>query len=75
MVGRGFVYVHKRRKLFYCGTISLLIYAVIAHGLFNMLIQSQYKPAAYGVVLVMYIPRLFALAARLVSRRRNAAEH
>ncbi len=69
LVGRGIVYVHKRRKLFYCGTISLLIYAVVAHGLFNMLIQSQYKPAAYGVVLVMYIPRLIVLGGRILSRK------
>ena len=71
LVGRGIAYVHKRRKLFYCGTISLLIYAVIAHGLFNMLIQSQYKPAAYGVVQAMYIPRRIALGGRILSRRRN----
>ena len=72
LVGRGIVYVHKRRKLFYCGTISLLIYAVIAHGLLNMLIQSQYKPAVDGVVLVMYIPRLIVLAGRILSQKQNS---
>jgi len=74
MVGRGIVYVHKRRKLFYCGTFSLLIYAVIAHALFNTLIQSQSRPAAYGVVLAIYIPQLFGLGRNILSQRRNAAD-
>ena len=67
LIGRGIRYVHKRRKLFYCGTFSLLISAVIAHALFNTLIQSPYRLAAYGVVLVMYIPHLLAIAKKLFS--------
>ena len=73
IVGRGIGYVHKRPKLFICGTFSLLIYAVIAHGLFNMLIQSQYKPTAYGVVLVAYIPQVFSLYRQILLRKKNRA--
>ena len=72
IVGRGIGYVHKRPKLFICGTFSLLIYAVIAHGLFNMLIQSQYKPAAYGVVLAAYIPRLVSVCRQILQRRKES---
>ena len=69
IVGRGISYVHKRPKLFVCGTVSLMIYAVIAHGLFNMLIQSRYKPAAYGVVLAMYIPRMIMICRQFLTRK------
>ncbi len=71
MVGRGIYFVHKRRKLFYCGTFSLLIAAIIAHALFNTLIQSEYRLAAYGVVLVMYIPQLLALGRKLLEKRKT----
>ena len=69
MIGQGIAYVHKRRKLFYCGTFSLLISAVIAHALFNTLIQSRYRLAAYGVIVVMYIPRLVRIGKRMRSKR------
>ena len=71
MIGRGISYVHKRRKLFYCGTYSLLIAAVIAHALFNTLIQSQYKAAAYGVIVAMYIPQLLMIVKRMRSRNKT----
>lgn len=71
MIGRGISYVHKRRKLFYCGTFSLLIAAVIAHALFNTLIQSQYKAAAYGVIVAMYIPQLLMIVKRMRSRNKT----
>ena len=68
MIGQGISYVHKRRKLFYCGTFSLLISAAIGHALFNTLIQSQYKPAAYGVIVAMYIPQLLRIGKRILSQ-------
>ena len=71
LIGIGISYVYKRRKLFICGTISLLILAVILHGLFNTLIQSQYKLAAYGVVLVIYIPRMNTMVRQILSRRKT----
>jgi len=70
MVGRGIGYVRKRRKLFYCGTFSLLISAVIAHALFNTLIQSEYRLAAYGVVFAMYIPQTIKIGRQILSRKK-----
>lgn len=65
--------VHPRvimlEKLFYCGTFSLLISAVIAHALFNTLIQSQYKLAAYGVIAAMYVPQLMTIIKSFLSRK------
>ena len=72
MIGRGISYVHKRRKLFYCGTFSLLIAAVIAHALFNTLIQSEHRWAAYAVVLFMYTPQLLNFWKWLFLRKKTA---
>ena len=59
MVGRGIAYINKRRKLFYCGTLSLLISATIIHALFNTLVQSEYRELAFILVLIMYLPQMF----------------
>lgn len=57
LVGQGISYVRKRRKLFYCGTFSLLISAVIIHALFNTLIQSRLRQYAFIAVVLMYAPQ------------------
>ena len=54
LVGNGISYARKRRKLFFSGTLSLLIDAIIAHALFNTLIQSQYREFAFIAVAAMY---------------------
>ena len=69
MVGRGMSFVHKRLKMFFCGTLSLLITAIIVHGLFNTLIQSEHRWAAYVVVLVMHIPSLIASCRKHLERK------
>ena len=46
-VGMGMSYVKKRRKFFFCGTFALLITAIIYHGIFNTLVQSDYKFFAF----------------------------
>ena len=46
-VGMGMSYVKKRRKFFFCGTFALLITAIIYHGIFNTLVQSDYKIFAF----------------------------
>ena len=69
MVGMGISYVRKRRKLFYCGSFSLLVTAVIAHALFNTLIQAQYKWIAFLAVLLMYLPQLIKMIHTVSARR------
>ena len=71
LVGNGISYIHKRRKLFYCGTFSLLIFASISHGLFNMLIQSEHRWAAYIVIVSMYVPQLWSLFKKLFSWKKD----
>lgn len=72
LVGTGIGYVHKRRKLFYTGTVSLLISAVIAHALFNTLIQSEHRWAAYAVILFMHVPQMVDIAKKLFLRKKTA---
>ena len=42
-VGIGLSFVHKKRKLFYCGTFALLTVAITYHAIYNTLIQSDYQ--------------------------------
>ncbi len=57
-VGYGICFVKKRRKLFYCGTFALLAMASIYHGIFNMLVQSDYKYLGFFLPAITYIPLL-----------------
>ena len=58
-IGYGICLVKKRPKLFRCGTFALLTLASIYHGIFNMLIQSEYKYLGFFLPAVTYIPFLF----------------
>lgn len=56
-VGFGMSFVKKKKKLFYCGTIALLLLAVTYHGIFNMLVQSEsLKYFGFFLPAVTYIP-------------------
>ena len=57
-VGYGISFVKKRRKLFYCGTFSLLVLATIYHGIYNMLVQSDYKMFGFILPIITYLPIL-----------------
>ncbi len=55
-VGFGICFVKKKKKLFYCGTFALLTMASIYHGIFNMLVQSDYKYLGFVLPAFTYIP-------------------
>ncbi|MBQ4310904.1 MAG: PrsW family intramembrane metalloprotease [Oscillospiraceae bacterium] len=55
-IGMGISFIRKRRKLFFCGTFSLLIAAFIFHASFNVLVQSEYSPAAFVMPAAVYVP-------------------
>ena len=57
-VGYGICLVKKRPKLFRCGTFALLTLASIYHGIFNMLVLSDYKYIGFFLPAVTYIPIL-----------------
>ena len=64
MVGMGISYVRKRRKLFYCGTFSLLIAAVIFHAVFNLLVQSAHRWLAFVWSALLFVPQLVSAVRR-----------
>ena len=57
-VGYGICFVKKKKKLFYCGTFALLAMAMIYHGIFNMLVQSDYQYFGFFLPAITYIPLL-----------------
>ena len=59
MVGMGISLVGKIRKLFYCGTVALLMLAITYHSLYNTLVlSSAYKYFGILLPLCTYIPIL-----------------
>lgn len=69
-IGFGISFVRKKKKLFYCGTISLLLLAVTYHGIFNMLVQTEsLKYFGFFLPAVTYIPIVIA---RIRTARKNA---
>jgi hypothetical protein len=66
----GISFIRKRRKLFFCGTFSLLIAAFIFHASFNVLVQSEYSAAAFVMPAAVYIP----LAVNVFRRYRGSSK-
>ncbi len=58
-VGFGICFIKKKKKLFYCGTFALLTMACIYHGIFNMLVQSDYKNLGFVLPAITYLPLLY----------------
>ena len=60
-IGFGMSFIRKKKKLFYCGTIALLLLSVTYHGIFNMLVQSEsLKYFGFFLPAVTYIPIVVA---------------
>lgn len=65
LLGMGISYVRKRRKLFYCGSFSLLIAAAIFHALFNILVLSAHRWLAFVLAALLFLPQIpFAVRRR-----------
>ena len=58
LVGAGITFVRKKRKIFWAGTFALLSTAIIYHGIYNMLVQSQYDMIGQLLPISTYIPFL-----------------
>ena len=56
VVGLGMSTVHKKKKLFVCGTIALLMMAIAYHATYNTIVMSDYKYFAVMLPLLAYIP-------------------
>ena len=56
LVGVGISFVKKKRKLFAVGTFGLLSTAIVYHGIYNILIQSEFNIIGALLPIATYIP-------------------
>ena len=70
LVGVGISFVRKKSKLFAVGTFGLLSTAIVYHGIYNILIQSEYSIVGTLLPIATYIPffiwRLFIKQRRVL---------
>ena len=69
LVGVGISFVKKKSKLFAVGTFGLLSTAIVYHGIYNILIQSEYSMVGAFLPIATYIPFLIW---RLKIKQRHA---
>ena len=55
-VGMGISYIRKREKLFYCGTLSILMMAITYHSIYNTIVMSDYKYCGFILPFCSYLP-------------------
>ena len=55
LVGVGISFVKKRHKVFVVGTFALLSTAITYHGIYNMLVQSDYDVIGFLLPIATYI--------------------
>lgn len=71
-VGYGMSFIRKRKKLFFCGTFTLLTMSIIYHGVFNMLVQSEnLKYLGFVLPLASYILVAKEPIMRYKNRKKN----
>ena len=56
LVGVGISFSKKKSKIFVVGTFALLSTAITYHGIYNMLVQSDYEVAGVLLPITTYIP-------------------
>ena len=71
LVGVGISFVKRKRNLFAVGTFGLLSTAIVYHGIYNILIQSEYSIVGALLPITTYIP-FFIWRLRVRLRQKNA---
>ena len=56
LIGVGISFVKKRSKLFVVGTFALMSTAITYHGIYNMLIQSDFQVVGVLLPIFTYVP-------------------
>ena len=56
LVGTGFAFANKNKKIFIVGTFALLSLAITYHSVFNMLVQSDYRYVGAALPIITYVP-------------------
>ena len=55
LVGTGFAFANKNKKLFVVGTFALLSLAITYHSVFNMLVQSDFRYFGAALPIITYV--------------------
>ena len=71
LVGVGISFVKKKSKLFAVGTFGLLSTAIVYHGIYNILVQSEYAMIGALLPIATYIP--FLIWRIRIKHRHNTA--
>jgi len=69
-VGHGISFVRKKKKLFYTGTFALLVFAIVYHSIYNLVIQSEYSNFGILIPIMTYIPLTIS---NMMLQRKNSA--
>ena len=56
LVGMGISFVKKKRKMFAVGTFGFLSTAIVYHGIYNILVQSEHSLVGAVLPIITYIP-------------------
>jgi RsiW-degrading membrane proteinase PrsW (M82 family) len=56
LVGVGLSFAKKRSKIFVVGTFALLSTAITYHGIYNMLVQSEFEVIGFLLPMTTYVP-------------------
>ena len=56
LVGTGFAFANKNKKIFIVGTFALLSLAITYHSVFNMLVQSDFRYVGAALPIITYVP-------------------
>jgi RsiW-degrading membrane proteinase PrsW (M82 family) len=56
LVGVGISFAKKRSKIFVVGTFALLSTAITYHGIYNMLVQSEFEVIGFLLPMATYVP-------------------
>ena len=71
LVAFGLSFIKERKKLAYSGTFAILAFVIIYHGIFNALVQSDYKYIGIALPIVTYTP--FIIRQIVINKRRKKA--
>ena len=72
-VGIGMSLVHKKKKLFVCGSMALLFMAITYHAIYNSIVTSDYKYFGFALPFVTYIPINIVFRKKAKERRLKMA--
>ena len=71
LVGMGISFVKKKKKMFAVGTFGFLSTSIVYHGIYNILIQSEYKLIGALLPIFTYIPFIIW---RIKTKKNSSAE-